>query len=219
MNFVIQVTACVGILEACASILQLGFLIRFLGQPVVNGFMAGSAIVISMSQLKDILGVSVPNEATVQDMIKNIDSVRSTINGYAILFFFIWLTYIFTHRFVCKLAKGRTSSPRFKILLMVLEPLGPLISIIIGAAIIQGAPTLRGAPYKLSYIGSIPQGSRECSLYSFQGMQLHSGPPSPHFGDGSEFPRWWILAHSAQGESKSTQNGVSKGTHPGAVPR
>ena len=176
-NLAIQTTAAVGILEMLFSVLQLGFLIKFLGQPVVSGFMAGSAVLIMFSQLKDVFGINVPNVNTVQDSIRNINAVQSTINGYVILLWCIWFAYILSHKFFVGWLKQWVDKRcpdrrRLRFALLILEPLGPLISIIIGGLVVQGSPQIRKAPWSLGYVGTIPQGTPPWSGNVWQGVDL-----------------------------------------------
>merc|ERR1719230_1126804 len=49
----------VGVMQLVSRALQLGFLVSFLGHPVISGFTSGAAIIIGLSQLKYILGYSI----------------------------------------------------------------------------------------------------------------------------------------------------------------
>uniref|UniRef100_A0A7N0ZTU7 STAS domain-containing protein n=1 Tax=Kalanchoe fedtschenkoi TaxID=63787 RepID=A0A7N0ZTU7_KALFE len=46
-----------GMLQAALGLFRLGFLIDFLSKPTLVGFMAGAAIIVSMQQLKGLLGI------------------------------------------------------------------------------------------------------------------------------------------------------------------
>ncbi|KAH1188260.1 putative sulfate transporter 3.3 [Glycine max] len=47
-----------GILQAALGILRLGFIIDFLSKAILIGFMAGSAIIVALQQLKGLLGIN-----------------------------------------------------------------------------------------------------------------------------------------------------------------
>ncbi|MBR9921377.1 MAG: solute carrier 26 family protein [Bacteroidetes bacterium] len=47
----------IGILKIILSFLRLGFLVNFLSQPVVLGFISAAAVIILISQLKDLFGI------------------------------------------------------------------------------------------------------------------------------------------------------------------
>ncbi len=51
-----------GLLQLGIGLLKMGFVTNFISHPVLSGFIYASAIVIALSQLKHILGVSLPDE-------------------------------------------------------------------------------------------------------------------------------------------------------------
>ncbi len=50
----------VGVLQVIMGVLQLGFLVNFLSQPVIRGFTSAAALIISLSQLRHLIGVELP---------------------------------------------------------------------------------------------------------------------------------------------------------------
>ena len=55
-------TIVAGLIMAAIGLLRLGTYIKYIPYPVTAGFTAGIAVIILASQLKDLLGLSVPNE-------------------------------------------------------------------------------------------------------------------------------------------------------------
>ena len=53
-----------GLMFMAFGALRLGWLAYFLSQPVVSGFVSGSALVIALGQLRHVLGVSAPSSST-----------------------------------------------------------------------------------------------------------------------------------------------------------
>lgn len=51
----------VGATQLLLGIFRMGFLVNFLSKPVISGFTSAAAIIIMISQLKHLLGISVPN--------------------------------------------------------------------------------------------------------------------------------------------------------------
>ncbi len=51
-------TLLVGVLLLLMGVLRLGFIANFLSHPVISGFVSGSALLIAVSQLKHLLGIS-----------------------------------------------------------------------------------------------------------------------------------------------------------------
>ena len=58
-----------GLIQFGGALCQLGFLINFLGHPVVSGFTSGAAIIIGLSQVKYWLGVSLPKSQYVHETL------------------------------------------------------------------------------------------------------------------------------------------------------
>lgn len=52
-----------------AGLLNLGFLVSFLGHPVVSGFTSAAAIIIGLSQLKDWLGYDIKKSQFVHETL------------------------------------------------------------------------------------------------------------------------------------------------------
>ncbi|PIB28141.1 SulP family inorganic anion transporter [Maribacter sp. 4G9] len=50
-----------GATQLLIGIFRMGFLVNFLSKPVISGFTSAAAIIIMISQLKHLLGISVPN--------------------------------------------------------------------------------------------------------------------------------------------------------------
>lgn len=50
----------VGVLQAIMGLLRLGFLVNFLSHPVLAGFTSAAAIIIGFSQVKHLLGITMP---------------------------------------------------------------------------------------------------------------------------------------------------------------
>mmetsp|Transcript_10789 Transcript_10789/g.29053 ORF Transcript_10789/g.29053 Transcript_10789/m.29053 type:complete len:911 (+) Transcript_10789:2-2734(+) len=145
---VLATTFVVGLLETVSSIFGLGVLLRFLGKPVITGFTAGSAIVIMTSQLKDVFGIKIPNSETLQEVVKNIHAEAHHTSGLCVALALAFIAYLLFHRFV-------TRHRVLKRYLWWLQPLGPLIVVIVGALMLGNSPYLQS---KLKYVGHIPEG-------------------------------------------------------------
>ena len=50
----------IGMMQVALSFLRMGFLVNFLSHPVIAGFTSAAAVIIAISQLKDVLGFSIP---------------------------------------------------------------------------------------------------------------------------------------------------------------
>ncbi len=58
-----------GLLQLGIGLLKMGFVTNFISHPVLSGFIYASAIVIALSQLKHILGISLPDEHSIAKVV------------------------------------------------------------------------------------------------------------------------------------------------------
>jgi len=70
----------VGALQIGMGLLRFGFLTNFLSHPVLAGFTSAAAIVIGTSQLRHLLGVSLPNSEKVSDTIRSLIGAMGSIH-------------------------------------------------------------------------------------------------------------------------------------------
>mmetsp|Transcript_19682 Transcript_19682/g.61930 ORF Transcript_19682/g.61930 Transcript_19682/m.61930 type:complete len:1020 (+) Transcript_19682:100-3159(+) len=140
----------VGMLQLGGSIARLGFLVNFLGHPVVSGFTSGAAIVIGMSQVKSWLGVSVPKSQYAYETIA--DLVGKVARGEAkpmpfvlglVSYFALWLV--------------RKASQKYPKRFGWLRPLGPLLVCVAALILMICTPTLRD-DWHVEVVGLIPSG-------------------------------------------------------------
>lgn len=59
----------VGVLQLAMGVLRVGFLVNFLSHPVLSGFTSAAALVIGFSQLKTLLGFSIPRSDSIFETI------------------------------------------------------------------------------------------------------------------------------------------------------
>jgi len=149
--------AVVGVMQIVGSILRLGFLVSFLGHPVTSGFTSGAAIIIGLSQLKDILGYDIPKSQYVYITVYNIASglgKAKPLTAFLGLIFFVYL------------AVNKKLAQRYRKLRM-LQPTGPLVSCLVGTLLLLLIPALR-EEFKVKYVGYIPDGLMPLSFSAFQ---------------------------------------------------
>ena len=61
-----------GLMQVLLSVLKLGFLVNFLSEPVIKGFAAAAALIIGVSQIPHLLGISVDRSRTFYGYAKGI---------------------------------------------------------------------------------------------------------------------------------------------------
>ena len=68
----------VGAILLLAGVLRLGFLGNFLSQPVILGYQAGLAIVVTVSQLPTLLGISLEEDGTIHQLAEIVRRLDET---------------------------------------------------------------------------------------------------------------------------------------------
>ena len=71
----------VGLLQWGMGMARLGFLVKFLSHPVIAGFTSAAALIIGFSQLKHILGVSIPRSHHVHTILLNAFQQLDSVHG------------------------------------------------------------------------------------------------------------------------------------------
>ncbi|MBK8655969.1 MAG: solute carrier family 26 protein [Haliscomenobacter sp.] len=58
-----------GVIQLLLGVFRLGFLVNFLSHPVISGFTSAAALIIGLSQLKHLLGISIPNSEHIHEIV------------------------------------------------------------------------------------------------------------------------------------------------------
>ncbi len=84
IELVLFASLLIGLLQIIMSVLQMGFLVNLISQPVISGFISAAAIIIIVSQLEESLGFDIPDFKYTHETI-----------GYAISHFLDtnWITF------------------------------------------------------------------------------------------------------------------------------
>jgi sugar phosphate isomerase/epimerase len=69
-----------GMIQVILAIFKMGFLTNFLSEPVIAGFTMAAAIIIGLSQMKYILGLSIPRSTSVLETISQLSAHVSQTN-------------------------------------------------------------------------------------------------------------------------------------------
>ena len=73
----------VGIIQVLMGFLKMGFLVNFLSKPVISGFTSAAALIIGITQLKHLLGISITSNRTLP-IIKQTLAQLDQINHVAV---------------------------------------------------------------------------------------------------------------------------------------
>jgi sulfate transporter 4 len=158
VNLAILTAACVGAMQIISRFLKLGFLVSFLGHPVISGFTSGAAIIIGLSQVKYVLGFSVAKSEFVHVTLANLwDGIAKGNTKPMTLFLGLtWIVCLFLNKKMAQRVKK----------LSRLGPLGPLIACAAGMLLIWLFEPLR-TKYDVKYVGDIPSGIFPVSIQVF----------------------------------------------------
>ncbi len=80
LAFAIVLAFLVGILQTFMGLVRLGFLVNFLSHAVISGFTSAAALIISLSQLKHLLGINLPQTESFYQLLESIIQNLSQTN-------------------------------------------------------------------------------------------------------------------------------------------
>lgn len=70
----------VGLVQFLMGVFRMGFLVNFLSHPVLSGFTSAAAIIIGASQIKNLLGISLPRTNYVHEIVSGLAQQLSEID-------------------------------------------------------------------------------------------------------------------------------------------
>ncbi|XP_023900171.1 probable sulfate transporter 3.4 [Quercus suber] len=149
-----------GLFQASLGLLRLGFIIDFLSKATLVGFMAGAAVIVSLQQLKGLLGIA--HFTSKMQIIPVVSSVISTKDEWS------WQTIVMGFGFLFFLLTARHISNRNPKLFWV-SAAAPLTSVILSTLIVF---LLKSKIHGIPIIGHLPKGLNPPSL----NMLYLSGP-------------------------------------------
>lgn len=82
IKMVVVLVLMVGAIQFILGVLRMGFLVNFLSKPVISGFTSAAAIIIILSQLKNLLGISVASSTRIYETVPNILFKLGEINWF-----------------------------------------------------------------------------------------------------------------------------------------
>ncbi|KAI4329275.1 hypothetical protein L6164_021558 [Bauhinia variegata] len=135
-----------GVFQSSLGILRLGFVIDFLSKATLVGFMAGAAIIVSLQQLKGLLGiVHFTNKMQIIPVLFSVFKHRDEWSLPTILLGFGFLAFLLTTRYISQ------KKPQ----LFWVSAAAPLTSVILSTIIVF---LLRNKTHKIATIGYLPRG-------------------------------------------------------------
>ncbi|KAJ6706340.1 SULFATE TRANSPORTER [Salix purpurea] len=151
-----------GLFQASLGFLRLGFVIDFLSKATLVGFMAGAAVIVSLQQLKGLLGIV--HFTTKMQFIPVISSVFKHRDEWS------WQTIVVGFSFLVFLLTSRHISMKRPKLFWV-SAAAPLTSVILSTLLVF---CLKLKSHKISVIGYLPKGLNppSANMLSFSGPDL-----------------------------------------------
>ncbi|KAF8389000.1 hypothetical protein HHK36_025685 [Tetracentron sinense] len=135
-----------GLFQASLGILRLGFIIDFLSKATLVGFMAGAAVIVTMQQLKGLLGIV--HFTKKMQIIPVMSSVFTQTEEWS------WQTIVMGFSFLFFLLATRQISMR-KPKLFWISAAAPLTSVLLSTLLVF---LLRTKVNEISTIGHLPKG-------------------------------------------------------------
>ncbi|KAF9673994.1 hypothetical protein SADUNF_Sadunf10G0081600 [Salix dunnii] len=151
-----------GLFQASLGLLRLGFIIDFLSKATLIGFMAGAAIIVSLQQLKSLLGIT--HFTKQMELVSVLSSVFHSTNEWS------WQTILMGFCFLVFLLLARHVSMK-KPQLFWVSAGAPLVSVIISTILVFAFKAQRQG---ISVIGKLQEGLNPPSwnMLHFHGSYL-----------------------------------------------
>ena len=153
----------VGIIQVIMGLARVGFLVNFLGHPVISGFTSAAALIIGGSQLKHLLGISIPStehlHETLIEVVRHISQVNTLTAGIgigSIVALFYFKSFLARH-FSALGVRASLVGP--------LTKAGPLVVVLVGTLLVWGFKWNESGD--VAVVGSIPAGLPGLTVPSF----------------------------------------------------
>ncbi|MBK9982030.1 MAG: solute carrier family 26 protein [Saprospiraceae bacterium] len=111
ISLTITLALMVGFIQFSLGVLKLGFLVNFLSHPVITGFTSAAAIIIGLSQLKNLLSIDITSNQYLQDIIASLIQQSPNIH---------WLTFLIGAIVILFLILFKRFFPKFPAALFML---------------------------------------------------------------------------------------------------
>lgn len=163
-GYAITLAFLVGAIEIFMGVFRLGFLVNFLSQSVISGFITAAAILIGFSQVKHLFGLKIPQTESflntltyLAEQIGNTNWITLGLGGLCLLSLFYFNT---------SLGKQLQKWEVNQVAIDFLSKSGPLIVVIISSVLVWWLQLDRVAGVKV--VGDIPKGLPPLTLPFFE---------------------------------------------------
>ena len=139
ISMAISTALIAGLVQVGLGIFRLGFLINFLSHPVISGFTSAAAVIIGISQIKNLLGIDIPRSNLLHEVIYNTYLHAGEINWPTLVLGLGGIAVIYGLRRINRALPGALIAVAFSILVVYFGGLHEK-----GVAIVAEVP--RGLP-------------------------------------------------------------------------
>jgi SulP family sulfate permease len=153
----------VGLIELFMGIFRLGFLVNFLSQAVISGFISAAAIIIGFSQVKHLFGLKIPQTESLLELIGYLLPQLSQTNWVTLVLGLVSLFMLFYFpQIVSQILKKLNFSQQ---IITPLSKTAPLFVVIFSSLIVWLGQLDKTAGVKI--VGKIPSGLSPLTIPSF----------------------------------------------------
>jgi sulfate transporter 4 len=146
----IQCAFLVGLINLLMGLLKLGFVAQFLSKALISGFTSGAAVIICLSQLKNLFGYTTPPSTEAQHILRYLIGGISQFNWKTFLMGMCSIVFLMGMKYLSGNEKIIDRWPYVK----WLKALGPMIVSAVGIITVYAADLTQVIPC----VGHIPSG-------------------------------------------------------------
>ena len=146
----IQCAFLVGVINLLMGLLKLGFVAQFLSKALISGFTSGAAVIICLSQLKNLFGYNTPPSTEAHHIIRDLINGISQFNWKTFLMGLCSIAFLMGTKYLSASNNIIERWPHLK----WLKPLGPMIVSALCILIVYAADLTETIPC----VGYIPSG-------------------------------------------------------------
>lgn len=140
----------VGMISVAMGVLKLGFIVNFISHHVISGFTSAAALIIGLSQLKHLLGVSIPRTHNIFTILEQAFTKLASVNGATLIIGTVAIGILF---FFKNVLGGLMKDMPFR---DTASKAGPLVVVVASTIFVFGFDMANSAGVKV--VGEIPQG-------------------------------------------------------------
>ena len=160
-----------GLILLVMALFRLGFLANFLSHPVISGFISASGVLIALSQLKHVLGVTAEGQTVLQllpSLVQQLPFIHVPtliIGGLCLLFLQLVRTRLKALLLALGLSSGWADS---------LTKTGPVLTIIVS---VLAVTLFNLGESGVQVVGSVPEGLPVLRLPTMKSLILYAAKP------------------------------------------